>query len=317
MSKRLYRLLLVAAAALAGLALGIIPAGLLYNYVVESNAARQYPAPARFITVNGIRIHYLCDGIGDPPLVLLHASPGSLLDWTLVFPTLAERQRVCAFDRPGYGWSEPLPDPMGLQTSAAHLRATLATLNIARPVLVGHSIGGALALAAAAQDPQAVRGLVLLDPTAPAEAESVRRDLLSLARLRPLFPLGITHLVERRTMRNLLQQTSSGETDVSRGLAEQIASVNVRTSAVDTLARNAAPVADDLEALAGELGRITVPVLVLAPGGDLSEPRPALQELTRALPNARLEVIEDSRHYLQLAQPDAVAEAILTFAREQ
>ena len=317
MSRRTYRLVLVLAAALAGLALSVVPAGLIYNNNAERRSVAQYPQPARTITVNGVRVHYLCEGDSDPPLVLLHAAPGSLVDWTPVFTLLSERNRVCALDTPGYGWSDPLAGASGLEAQATHLRTTLAALDIRRPVLVGHSLGGALALTAAAAEPRGFRGLALLDPTTPFIAESVRGDLGSLARLRLLLPLGISHLVESNAAEGLQRQRPSGSNDVSRGLAGQIASVNARTAVVDTLARNGSAIADDLAALESKLGTVTTPTLVLAPSEQPPGLRAALDRLAQTLPDARIKQIEDSRHYLHLAQPAAVTAAIREFMAER
>lgn len=317
MSRRAYRLLLVLAAALAGLALSIVPSGLIYNNYAERQSAALYPLPARTITVNGVRVHYLCEGDGDPPLVLLHAAPGSLVDWTTAFPLLSDRNRVCALDTPGYGWSEPLAGEAGLEAQAAHLQATLAALNISRPVLVGHALGGALALTAAAHEPRGFRGLVLLDPTTPYIVDGVRRDLGSLAQVRPFLPLGISHLVEGSAADGLQRQRPSSSNEISRGLANQIAAVNSRTAVVDTLARNGSAIANDLAALDVRLGSVTTPTLILAPSEQAPGLRAALDRLAQTLPDARLLQIEDSRHYLQLAQPDGVAAAIKEFVAER
>ncbi|MCX6023436.1 MAG: alpha/beta hydrolase, partial [Chloroflexi bacterium] len=297
-----------------GLALGVIPAGLIYNTRMERAGAELYPPPARFITANGVRMHYLCDGDGDPPVVVLHDAPGSIMDAALLQPLLAERVRVCALDLPGYGWSEPLSEPAGLAATARQVQATLSALDVRRPILVGHALGGALALTLAADDPRGVRGLVLLDPTTPSQAGAVEREVGALARYRLLFPLGVAHLAESGTVRSLLSQRPSGTGDLSRPLAQQIASVNARLRALETLASSAAVIPGELAALESRLPSITTPTLILSASDLPPGPLQAQERLMLALPQATRETVEDSRHYVHIAQPEAVARRILLFA---
>jgi hypothetical protein len=92
---------LAAAAALAGTALVVNRQG--------RRAERRHPPIGDFIEVDGIRLHYLEAGEG-PPVVLLHGNGSLLEDVRLgIFDELAERHRVVAFDRPGFGYSERPP----------------------------------------------------------------------------------------------------------------------------------------------------------------------------------------------------------------
>jgi pimeloyl-ACP methyl ester carboxylesterase len=92
----------------------------------------------------------------------VHGASGNLRDFTFALvPALARRFRVICMDRPGFGLSDPLPaGQITLAAQAAHLRAAAAQLGVDRPVLCGHSYGGAVALAWALEAP--VAALVLL-----------------------------------------------------------------------------------------------------------------------------------------------------------
>lgn len=156
MRSRNGRLLAVSAAALAAAA--------LYNTYRARKAEREHPPSGHFVTVDGVRLHYLERGVGAPT-VLLHGNLVIAEDfiWSGVFDQAAARHRVIAFDRPGYGYSDrPRGSPWSPAEQAELLCQAFARLGIVRPVVVGHSWGALVALALALNHPDAVRGLVLL-----------------------------------------------------------------------------------------------------------------------------------------------------------
>jgi pimeloyl-ACP methyl ester carboxylesterase len=115
--------------------------------------------------VEGVGFHLHCTGHGDAT-VLLIAGWGAAGDetWSAVHPTLAEEARVCTYDRPGTGTSDAPSADQTFETEAADLRALLEAAGEPGPyVLVGHSFGGAEAVTFAADFPDEVTGLVLVD----------------------------------------------------------------------------------------------------------------------------------------------------------
>ncbi len=120
-----------------------------------------WPPIGQCVEVNGLTVHYWEQGSGTP-VILVHGASGNLRDWTFaVAPRLAERFRVIAFDRPGFGYSDRLPRRgwvPGVQ--AAHLRNAATQLGAENAVIVGHSWGGALAMAWALRYQEEVRGVV-------------------------------------------------------------------------------------------------------------------------------------------------------------
>jgi len=126
---------------------------------------RVSPPIGAFLGARGARLHYLADGPeGAPPLVLLHGASGNLRDWWLsIFAPLAARRRVIAFDRPGFGHSDPAPGRgWRLAEQGEALRAGLIALGIRRYALVGHSWAGALVLDWALRHPGEVTGIGVL-----------------------------------------------------------------------------------------------------------------------------------------------------------
>lgn len=115
---------------------------------------------------DGRRLHLVCEGSGTP-VVLLEAGFGATAAaWSKVQPTLAKSVRVCAYDRAGYGRSDPGPEPRDGAAIAADLDQALKAEHISGPfVVVGHSAGGLYARLFADRRGAQVVGMVLLDPT--------------------------------------------------------------------------------------------------------------------------------------------------------
>lgn len=135
-------------------------------------AERRYPAGTPFRAqervVDGTRLRMIDTGSGAP-VVFIHGFGASLYSWRKTLPpVLAAGYRVIAFDNRGFGFSDKPASRTGaaLYTNAAYARlvvALLDSLNLPSAVLVGHSMGGAIAAEVALRYPDRVRGLVLID----------------------------------------------------------------------------------------------------------------------------------------------------------
>lgn len=137
--------------------------------------ALAYPPRGQFVEVEGVKMHGLVAGNG-PDLVLIHGLSGSLNEFTYgLIDTLKARYRVFAIDRPGKGWSGWPEDGWRLETQARLVRGAAEALGATKPVVLGHSYGGAVALAWAVHWPESLAALVPL--SAPSH---VRPDRLGL-----------------------------------------------------------------------------------------------------------------------------------------
>lgn len=113
----------------------------------EAAAAAAYPPVGRLLQVDGARVHALTTGQG-PDVVLIHGAGGNLRDFSFgLMGRLAGFARVTAFDRPGLGWTDWVDGAEDPEVQAGHLRKAAAQLGIVRPVVLGHSYGGIVALA--------------------------------------------------------------------------------------------------------------------------------------------------------------------------
>ena len=135
-----------------------------YNVYRARKTEREHPPTGRFVTVNGVRLHYLERGEGSP-VVLLHGNVVTAEDFRTsgALDLLAKRHRVIGFDRPGFGYSDrPHGSVWSARAQADLLRDALDVLGIDRPIVLGHSWGASVALAVALNHPDDVSGLVLL-----------------------------------------------------------------------------------------------------------------------------------------------------------
>ena len=127
-----------------------------------------FPPLGRLVAVDG-RQHYLfCTGTGAPTVILEEGAGGASPNWVWIQPRVTATTRVCSYDRPGYGWSDPSNTPRDAETVGRELDALLKSAGEKGPfIVVGHSLGGAYARMFAAQQRDNVVGLVLVDATSP------------------------------------------------------------------------------------------------------------------------------------------------------
>lgn len=143
-----------------------IVAGLV---LFTANTARKIEAgfkpSGKFMDVDGQRIHYVDKGQG-PPIVMIHGLGGNLLNYSYALADrLAKDHRVILVDRPGSGFSvRPKGMPANLKAQAATLAKVMRNLKLERPVLVGHSLGGALSLTIAMDHPDCAGAVALIAP---------------------------------------------------------------------------------------------------------------------------------------------------------
>ena len=139
-----------------------------YQTVRESIDTRAYPMPGQLVDVGGHRMHLHCTGSGSPTVVLEPGQGGASSDSGWVAPAVARDSTVCVYDRAGRGWSDPADGPQDAARIAADLHTLLERAQVPGPyVLAGHSFGGLYVQTFAANYPDQVAGLVLLDSTAP------------------------------------------------------------------------------------------------------------------------------------------------------
>ncbi|HUD43617.1 MAG TPA: alpha/beta hydrolase [Dokdonella sp.] len=127
--------------------------------------APDYAEPGRRVDIGGRSLNLRCSGEGAPTVVLEAGFGADAMAWWRVQPMIAARQRVCAYDRAGYGFSDPGPMPRGVDAEVADLHALIEAAGIATPViLVGHSFGSNIVRRYDQRHGGEVAALVLVEP---------------------------------------------------------------------------------------------------------------------------------------------------------
>lgn len=162
---------------------------------IAAKAERLVPAIGKFIEVDGNRIHYVETGEGRP-IVFLHGLGAQLHHFRHpLFTSFGPGYRLIALDRPGSGYSVRASGATGrLPEQAEIVRRVIERLGLERPVVVGHSLGGAIALTLAVEHPEAISGIALLAPLTHIEA-SMRKNFGSLYIRSPVRRWIIAHTV--------------------------------------------------------------------------------------------------------------------------
>jgi pimeloyl-ACP methyl ester carboxylesterase len=146
----------------------LVAVGGAFQTVAEATASHPAPPGGRTYLVNGHRLYLNCVGTGAPTVVLFNGLGARTPSWAWVQATVSSSTRVCVFDRAGQGWSGAAPGPQDGHQLASDLHELLQAAQIPAPyVLAGHSTGGAYSLVYAAQYPQEVAGVALIDSATP------------------------------------------------------------------------------------------------------------------------------------------------------
>lgn len=181
-----------------------------YQAAGEARDRRRYQPYGRLVDVGGHRLHIRCVGDGSPAVVIVPALGAYSAAWLEVQDALAAETKVCVYDRPGLGWSDPVAAWPSAAGMARDLHDLLQGAGIAPPfVLAGHSMGGLVARMFTQLYPGDVAGLALVDSSHPEQARRVesawlqdyRGGKLAAVVLEFAKPLGL-----RRLLRSLSQE---------------------------------------------------------------------------------------------------------------
>lgn len=298
---------------------GAVGALALYTVVATAWVERAYPPLGAFVTVDGIRLHYIERGPRDAPsLVLLHGASASARDFEAsILADLARDHRVIAFDRPGYGYSERpqggWPDPAA---QAVLIREGLRALGVERPVMVGHSWSGAIVLAYLLNHREEVRGGVLLAGAVnpwnggvtwfsnvagwPVVGEVFTRTVV--------FPLG------QLVLESAIAGVFAPETPVPEYRDRTGAALALRPGPFRASTEDVRNLSGFLEDQSQRYDTITSPLLLITGNGDTTVPAwNHSDRLAARLPHADRVELADAGHALHHSRREDVVRLIRTF----
>ena len=278
-----------------------------------ARANETYPAAGRFLPVAHARLHYVDTGYaanGESPVVLIHGNAGSVRDFDRLIPALAASRRVIAIDRPGHGHSARRSlEGTTPVAQAGMLHSLLDQAGVQRPILVGHSWGGALALAYATEFPEAVGGLVLLGTRA-YPVDGPPDPLYALLR-RPVIGALLTTTVVPIFGRDILEARVEAAYHPDSVHQDHLASARalwMRPGQIGATVWDTFLLQRDAPALARKYATIGAPTMIMVGDGD--ELLPESQQLSTHLPSAWIEVLSGAGHYLQRTHVGEVQRAI-------
>jgi pimeloyl-ACP methyl ester carboxylesterase len=284
-----------------------------YSNRIVRKATEQYPPIGEFVTVEGVTLHYLAVGMGQP-VVFLHASGVVLQDFTLsIFDRVAASYQAIVFDRPGYGYSDqPADQPLSVGLNARLIHDALASRGVERPILVGHSYGGAVALNYALEYPSQVAGLVLLAPSAYAEGFSVF-PMFYIPDI-PLLGWLFLHMVWPPLARmgaSLFYGGMFAPDSPPDIVVKTMAGFAVRRTYFRALAAEVKRLPRDLRRQSRRYEEIRIPVVIVTGEADqVDPPEQQAYRLHRAIPHSQLITLEETGHVIHYGHPHVVMDAI-------
>ena len=284
-----------------------------FNYSTRKKAEAAVPPDGTFVDIDGNRIHYVDRGPRDGPAVLLiHGLGGQIRNFARPLVEDLERDhRVVLVDRPGSGWSVRAPGaPASLWQQADTMAKFIRALGIERPAIVGHSLGGALALTIAAEHPDVVRRLALICPLTQDEKD-----------VPPVFKsLEIRSPLVRRLVANTVavplsvmnQEKILAEIFRPEPVPEDFpiaggGALAARPEAFYQTSSDLVALEDQLPSLVERYPQIRVPVRILYGEEDnLLDPQRHGVATAAQLPDGRVELVPGG-HMLPFTQPELVA----------
>ncbi|MDT8410228.1 MAG: alpha/beta hydrolase [Wenzhouxiangellaceae bacterium] len=266
--------------------------------------------PLQTTSVDGRRIAYRELGEG-PPLLLIHGIPTNSLMWREVMPRLAARHRVIAPDLLNYGQSEkPEHADVSINAQARMIAGLMDALGIRRADVVAHDIGGGVAQILAVTRPEKVDRLVLIDSVCfdswpipefePLQQPGAEDDMSLddfIGMMRGFMPTGVhdKSVMTDELIEIYLEPWSSE--DGKRAFFRNLRRLNKEYT----------------EAIAGQLGGLAQPTLILWGDQDPFQKPEYADRLAEAIPNAKRVWIEAAAHWLIDEKPDRISDEISRF----
>jgi pimeloyl-ACP methyl ester carboxylesterase len=257
------------------------------------------------INLNNLALDYSDSGTGIP-LLLIHGYPLSRALWEPQITGLADAARVLAPDLRGHGGSDPGPGPYSMSILADDCREFLDALGITRPVVLGGlSMGGYVVFEFYRKYPQRIAGVILAATRAGADspdAKASRDKAATTARKK-----GVGAIVQVMLPKLLSQKSFQTLPELVTRVRKMMASTSTTTVAGDLAAMR------DRADSTSMLAQIAKPTLILHGADDQLIPPAEAQAIAATIPNARLEILPEAGHLLNLEQPELFNKAVRRF----
>ena len=284
--------------------------GLDSDQPANQPAARPYFG--QFVSVDGLRLHFVSRGAGRP-VVFIHGNPGSHQDFSqAVLGDVSESYRTVAFDRPGHGYSDRHEGTkVTVEVQARLLRDALKQLSIERPIVVGHSWGGAVALAMALAGQDDLAGLVLLAPAAyPGDTAQWWTVLPHFPLLGNFFLKTLTPLLGRWIVRGSLRDAYHPQ-PIQEDYAQAAEALWTKPTQIKACASDDRSLDASLKSLSERYAELGLPVVIVTGDMDLLvRPEEHACRLHQSIPGSKLIRLPGAGHQIPQTRPESVRDAI-------
>ena len=247
------------------------------------------------ITSNNLSVHYDTCGEGVP-LVFVHGFPLNRKMWKPQLSGLSDIAHIIAPDLRGHGDSESTPGPYSMDLFAHDINSLLNALEIDEQiVLCGLSMGGYISLAFYKLFPERLAGLILTATRAAgdsSEGRAARDDAVKRAQQE-----GVEGVVNGMLPKLLAKNTQLNKPELVSLIRNMINSISVSTMVTDLIAMKERPDSTQI------LGKIQVPTIIIHGADDQIIPVQEAEVMASAIPGARLKVLPDAGHLVNLEQP--------------
>jgi pyruvate dehydrogenase E2 component (dihydrolipoamide acetyltransferase) len=278
-------------------------AGFAVPVSTDDEAAKADGPEPRELDAGGKRLRYLEMGAGDgPPVVFIHGFGADLNTWMFNQPALVERHRTIALDLPGHGGStKTLDQAVDAASFAADIDRALAALSIDRVHLVGHSMGGAIALTFANWQPDRVASLTLIAPASLGEE------------INAAFIAGFVKMERRRDAQEVLRLLVHDPDLVGRAMVEDVLRykrLDGVTNALQALAEEWFPNGAQRVGMAPVLAGLAMPVQIIWGRDDCIIPAAHGEALAGKLP---VHILDGAGHLPHMEKSAEVNRLIARF----
>ena len=281
---------------------------LLRNDVTSKSSAIK----ENYVTVEKLRVRYVESGSG-PAVVLIHGNAGSIEDFEFgAIETLSSNYHVMAVERPGHGKSDRPDGKTDVEYQARLLHQALSSLSVARPVLVGHSWGAALALSYALQYPTEVSALILVAPAAyPDAGEGRFLQALSKPPVIGNIPLLLGRsFVGRHILKGILKQAFSPQ-PLPEKYFRLVTSSWLGRKQLKAYLDDESSLNASLRKISKRYSEISIPVVILTGDHDqIVSPRENAYRLKDSIANSQLVELKDTGHEIPQTHPESIDTAL-------
>lgn len=301
----------------AAVAFFVIAALFVLGGCASLRSEKANPPIGEFVEVDGARIHLVDIGPRDSdetPVVLIHGASVNLRDMKLALgDALSKTRRVIIVDRPGRGYSTRPDDGWRLDRQAQLIHDAVKRIGVERPIIVGQSLGGAVALSYALHHPDDISGLVALAAVShewPGGVAWYNKasgwPVVGVLLRRIVIPIYAPFAAKSGVIESFAPDEAPENYYEKSGLTLLFRAKDFRNNAADI--RHLKP---QIVEMAGAYGAITAPTAIVT-GADDTTVSPKLHSaaLAKELPDAYYEVIPDTGHALHHSETAKVIAAI-------